>query len=406
MVRSVIFISILTLPMVTLGQTLGGSAYSAFGIGELQSPGFGAYTSMGNVGIGARHPSYANTINPAALNAFQAGSKVFDFGVYAGMLNQTSQNIRETKGDGGLSHLNLLIKPKPNLGFSLGLKQVSKVDYNITSENISDPQLGLLNIEYDGSGGLTQLDLGSSFSPIKNLNFGIRGSVFLGSINEVETVTSDSEIRRFSVLSRQVYAKAIFDMGVQYDIRLDKSNLTLGATWNPDFQAFSRSIQVISNDSGDTLSTPLDSELTIPQSFGFGASWRKSNLMVSADVGLQLWETYNDESDNSSYNNVFKVGLGTEYIINPTSPDYWDQIRWRAGLGFNNYYQNINGDSFDEMSLSLGFGLPARGGSLINFGYEYSLRGTTANDLIRETGHMFSLSFTFRELWFAKRIVD
>ncbi len=383
-------------------QTLGGSAYSAFGIGDLQSPAFGAYASMGGVGIGARNPYAANTINPAGINAFQAGTEVLDIGFYAGILNQSTSELRESKGDGGLSHLNILIKPKPTVGVSLGIRQVSKVSYNLTSTNISDPDLGLLDIDYEGSGGLNQIDLGTAFQLTEGLNLGIRGSLLFGSINETESVSSTSEVRRFAVLNRQVYAKAMFDVGMQYEKAIADSKLVFGATWNPGFEAFSRSAQVISNDAGDTLLSPLTSHLTIPQRFGLGASLMRSNVIVNVDFSYELWEVQNSEAEGQ-FRNVLKAGVGLEYVIDPTSVHYGEQIRWRAGFRSNNYYQKINNELFGEFAFTAGFGLPAmRGGSMINFGYEYNLRGTTANELIREVGHVFSMSFTFRELWFRK----
>ncbi len=388
-------------------QSLGGSAYTAFGIGDLQLQGFGAFSSMGKVGIGARSPWYANTINPAGINAFQAGTKSFDFGAYSGFLNQATNNSKETKGDGGLSHFNLLLKPNKKFGISLGMRQVSNVAYNLSRENVSTPDLGLINVNYGGDGGLSQFDLGVGFEVIDNLNFGIRGSLMFGNIEKTESVFTNSEIRSFNILNREGYAKFLFDIGLQYDFKLKDSELTIGAVWNPGFEAFSRSAQVISNALGDTLTNFLDSDLTIPQKIGFGASWLKSNLMVNIDVSTELWDLYNANSDLDNFENVLRLGIGAEYVIDPSSHKYEEQIRWRVGFRGNNYYQSINGTNFGETALSLGMGLPAfRGASLINLGYEFHSRGTRNNELILETGHVFSVGLTFRELWFTKTKYD
>lgn len=387
-------------------QSLGGSAYTVFGIGDVQLQGFGAFSSMAKVGIAARSPWYANTINPAGINAFQAGTKSFDFGAYSGFLNQATQDAKETKGDGGLSHFNLLLKPNKKFGISLGMRQVSNVNYRLSRENISSSDLGLIDINYRGNGGLSQFDLGMSFEVIQGLNFGIRGSLMLGSIEKTESIFSDSEIRSFDVLNREGYAKFLYDLGVQYDLNLNQSKLTIGATWNPGFEAFSRSAQVIANSLGDTLTSFLDNDLTIPQKVGLGVSWLKDNLMVNADVSSELWDQYNN-ADDQNFRDVLRFGIGSEYVIDPSSYKYEEQIRWRAGFRANNYYQRINSTHFNEMALTLGMGLPAfRGASLINMGYEYHLRGTRENDLILETGHVFSIGLTFRELWFTKTKYD
>ena len=73
--------------------------------------------------------------------------------------------------------------------------------------------------------------------------------------------------------------------------------------------------------------------------------------------------------------------------------NYWNTVQYRFGLRYSNGYLDLN--SFDsnsssslllnDYSLSLGLGLPIpKNLSEANIGFQYGVRGTTNNNLIRK----------------------
>lgn len=385
-----------------LAQSSNGSIYSAFGIGDLKQTGFGAFASMGYNGVAARSRSFVNEINPASYNAITNGNQVFDFGFHAGSIRQSTASISETKGDGGLSHLNLLFKPKEKWGLNIGLRQLSKVSYDFVSENRTFDGIGLYSVNYSGTGGLTQFDVANSFSVFKNFNIGIRTSLLFGGIDKQQLINSSSVLGNLAIINREFYAKALFDLGVQYTIEMQNSDIHLGATWNPGASAFSFSTQIIQSEAGDTLSDPLSTELGLPEklTLGIGLSWRSFNFY--SDFGFEKWDQ-NENQNDIQFNNVFRYGIGMEYVQDPLSTSYFQRVIWRTGFSINNHYLEINDTPFNESTFTFGLSLPVlRGTSHLNLGYELSQRGTTSNNLILESNQIFSVGVTIRDLWFLK----
>jgi hypothetical protein len=60
--------------------------------------------------------------------------------------------------------------------------------------------------------------------------------------------------------------------------------------------------------------------------------------------------------------------------------------------------------------VSAGFDLPLRTRGLsfysLRLGFEYGQRGTTKNDLIRESYARFILGFSIKETWFFRKQLD
>ena len=64
----------------------------------------------------------------------------------------------------------------------------------------------------------------------------------------------------------------------------------------------------------------------------------------------------------------------------------------------------MNSKSIDDMSFTVGLGLPITGTfSSINIGFEMGKRGTTANGLIQQNYSNISVGLSFNDKWFEKR---
>jgi hypothetical protein len=67
-------------------------------------------------------------------------------------------------------------------------------------------------------------------------------------------------------------------------------------------------------------------------------------------------------------------------------------------------YLSLRGKQLSEYSVSLGFGFPLKSiRTMVNLGAQVGTRGTTAENLIRETYFKFILGFSIHEKWFVKK---
>ena len=84
------------------------------------------------------------------------------------------------------------------------------------------------------------------------------------------------------------------------------------------------------------------------------------------------------------------------------------------GVNYNTGYlaiselgQNATQTNLNDLSLSLGFGLPLkRSNTIANIGVQFGKRGTIESNLVEEKYIKFHLAFTFNDKWFTKRKID
>lgn len=114
------------------------------------------------------------------------------------------------------------------------------------------------------------------------------------------------------------------------------------------------------------------------------------------------------------------VATGIQYIPDPTKfYQYWKMTHYRMGFYYNQTYLNLNLHNINEFGITFGLGLPIaktdKGEStmirrklppIINVSLAYGNRGTTNNNLIKESFWQFSLSLNIHDIWFIKRKYD
>jgi hypothetical protein len=101
--------------------------------------------------------------------------------------------------------------------------------------------------------------------------------------------------------------------------------------------------------------------------------------------------------------------LGTDWIPNPMSRNYFSHVHYRFGVSYATPYYNVNGVKGPrEFSVSAGFGIPLvnswNNRSTLNISAQWVNR--SADNLIRENTFRINIGLTFNERWFAKWKVD
>ncbi|MEL7123224.1 MAG: hypothetical protein AAFO07_27495, partial [Bacteroidota bacterium] len=183
--RSKLFLLMLTLPTFLFCQTQSNSFYSAYGIGVPVNTHFGLVEGLSGTGIGLRLPFSINTKNPAALNSVQEPfTSILSTGFDMEFIQVRDESESGFTGGGGLTHLDLWLKLNSKWAINLGISPFSEVNYSIIAERFFEPEGRDYLVLYEGDGGITQFRLDQSYEILKNLNLGLSGFVYFGSITK------------------------------------------------------------------------------------------------------------------------------------------------------------------------------------------------------------------------------
>lgn len=398
------------------------SPYSRYGIGEIPTRGFAATKAMGGVSQAVRSPFGINYLNPASYTSQDTMSFILDFGVSAGTTMYKSQGLSTTYGSGGLHHFAISFPLTKWWGASLGLVPYSQVGYKIKRYE-TDPVLlssiGRIRYNQTGGGGLNQVFLGNAFKPYKNLSVGFNLSYYFGSLDHLSEVVfpaNKSEYANSFEKNSIVVNDIALSFGAQYTVYLNEKENTyfiFGATLDNETKIKAKRTSLnkwILGSYTDTIrfEDGFVGNIDFPRNISLGASFTyKDKLFTSIEYSTQNWSNakFIGESDSLTNSQTFRFGV--EYTPNRYDiKSYLKRMSYRFGSHYTDIYIMINGYQIKEYGVSFGLCLPFRNNSRFNLSFELGSRGTTNNNLIKETYGQFNLSFSFYDFWFFKRKYD
>jgi hypothetical protein len=322
--------------------------------------------------------------------------------------------------------------------FSVGLVPYSRINY-FFREIPSPEEMDYLAIDYKGNGGFNEFYFGTSYEIKKFLSIGLNACYLFGSLNKERTIdnidqnTSTSfpfyTVANLHYIEEFKASDFYFRLGLQaYKTFAEKHTFIVGATFDgktkikvkqdllttrnffvpPPYQSFIDTFHAINDTSGS---------FTMPMKFGFGLTYIYDNrLTVTTEYSGQDFtkSTINKEHDNLS--KYYSLRFGVEYtpapLTNRKRSSYIERMSYRIGAHYTNTYLNIGGTQIKDYGFSVGIRLPWRNPSKLytyssfNLSYEYGVRGTTLNGLIRENYHIITLGFTLHDFWFHKPKYD
>ena len=389
------------------GQSTTGSAYNAFGFGSLNNTGLTEFSQLGYTGIGARLASSVNLENPAALTSIVGPNHSFDLGLNITQLNQFNSSSSFSTAIGGLSSMNFWVKSGKKTAFSFGLSQYSDARYDVTDLSTSSALVGAYEVRYQGSGGLSQLYGAVGYDVLPRLSLGFRGGLIFGSLTKTQTMSGNSLVDGTSITQEMNVTRAVYDVGLQYNVPLGKSkSLTFGVTYQPFFSVSYDIDQSILRSGYDTLTSESDGSKVIPEKLGAGFQLALKNWTLMGDGEIERWGVNEGES-NFDYQDLISFSGGAEYQAKEYKEKYLNRVIYRFGYRYSQGYIDALNNTFESHRFSTGFGLPVnRGTGFVNLGYSYQQQGKVGTRLIEEQMHTFSLSVSIRDLWFSKRVYD
>ncbi len=417
--RLPITISCLLLSLTLFSQIRIASPYSRFGIGDLSDNNNAWNNSMGQLGLALRSPYHVNYMNPASYSAFDSLSFVFEGGFNGELVTLKSNYQSVNRNYASLGYLLFGMPVTKWWKTSLGLVPFSDVGYSVADYE-EFPESGTVVRLYQGSGGINRLFWGNAFQPFRNFSIGFNASYLFGSMIRENQVLFPDSLTALN-FKEAVYVSMndlYFNFGAQYQAKL-RNNLflNLGAVFAPTLQ-MSASTDLISttfllaSDGSESVRDTLvitedyKGKITIPLMIGGGLALEKTDQWkFGLDFKWQNWEKFKAYEMSDSLVNSWQINAGAEIIPKIDNyNNYLARIHYRLGFNYQRTYLKLRGDNLNEYGFSLGFGLPLRGmKTMLNLGAQIGMRGTTEQNLIRESYFKLVIGFSIYERWFIKR---
>jgi hypothetical protein len=412
--KKVLLLSLLVLVVLFISTRANaqGSLYSSFGLGEMSYQPSAQAAGMGYAGLAVQNPRYISRINPASLTELQDTriSGDFSFKNFSGTSNEGSVSQAQV----GFNGVGVAFPVQP-LAISVGLYPISRVDYNQTQTGTLDTNTYTFN--YKGVGSLNMVPISVGYEVNRYVSIGASVNVLFGAIQNTWTnVIQNTDFSNTSI-DRTTHVSGVnFNFGLNLNApeglfsENDKLVLALVASTRGHMHA-NRQDVLNGSDGTDTVKALQTGTVMWPESYGGGLAYRfKEKFLIAADAYYQNGSAFQYFNDDVSYkNNALYLGFGVEYT--PTQDmraSYWNRVSYRAGAYSHQSMIKLNGYAVTETGATAGVSLPVGfdDRSRLDLSLQYGVRGTTANNLIKESIVQFSASISAGELWFLKRKVE
>jgi hypothetical protein len=141
----------------------------------------------------------------------------------------------------------------------------------------------------------------------------------------------------------------------------------------------------------------------MPITLGVGVGHKIGRVWLYADAVTKDFSSfsYRTEAGNVSFRRSNRISVGFSYTGNPEfGTSFFDGITYNAGFSYHQQYLRVNGVDINEISGSIGFGIPITRRSTLDVAAIGGMRGGTDNGLVREMFAKFSFTVNIGEVWF------
>lgn len=400
-----------------------GSSYSYFGTGLPFQINNTSEKGMGVFGV-----SYSDVDSPSLSNpAFWSGTIFSQASINFGLKNII---VTDSEGTGENSLLQIesfqAVFPlkKNKLGMSISLYPKTRTNYKVTSnqEIITDSgELMSFSSNKLGTGGVTNFELGLSYKFKDNFSIGYAAGYSFLKESDMETLVllDESQIAQ-SVINRNINGTGISNrFGALFSINKlftgnDKLNLgaTLTLPLNFDSKLNSDTEKIINGEGVDIkLSDEVLGDISLPLEIGAGLTYfLNPNISLTAEGRFEKWDEskydFSIEEENALKDRM-QLGFGTSF----TPKDYqrsnfFSNFKYMAGVSYDTGHLLVNNKDIETLWFSAGLGLlslNSRSASSFDLSFQYGIRGTKSNNLVKENIFGINLSVNLTELMFLQR---
>jgi hypothetical protein len=407
---SVIIISLITLIQTAVAQQ--GSIYTRYGLGDIQSTYSARRLGMGQLGTSVADEDFIGTLNPAGWNILKMTR--FELGLAfngISVRDDIQKNFYSATRFSGFT-MAFPVSTLYGVGVAIGMIPVTNVNYQVTNHAAdSNPFVGNYDINYQGSGGLSKIFIGSSYRLPFDLSIGAEFDYYFGNINYSSSVVFSGSNDITATFTNTYKSKAIgatFGL-ISPDILKGSSSffsdLHIGASANLIFSSSVDSLLTASSSVRTDTVNLITMDMKIPYRINVGASViLNKRFLVTVDYVFQPWKEFAVNNISSAYLRTMTLfSMGFEYRApKELGSSYFHDIIFRGGLSYEQTQYFINNTGINQYSVYGGFSLPLSEGNTIDIGLQYYSRGQVANSLIKENGFKLAFGISLGDIWFLR----
>jgi hypothetical protein len=188
-------------------------------------------------------------------------------------------------------------------------------------------------------------------------------------------------------------------------------NYSIGGTYSAKTALLAASTKLVLNNDSVALQDIQNQEgyMYLPQAWGVGiALTDKQKYTFVADYRYQNWNgvsalnTYPGQGYNITSAERGSIG----FEISKKKTFYNTRIElsyFQTGLYYENSYLQINGQQIKDYGITAGFGVNSiKSPMAYSIVFQYGVKGTTQNDLIRENYADVTFLINFGQIWYTK----
>lgn len=432
--HKILVVSTLLVLHYTFGQKNSVSAYSQYGLGDVQWGVNGRSMAMGGMTLAQSNALFFNIDNPATLSVVELTT--FDLGlnntVYSISNSQLAENIRNYSTN--FSHIKFAVPVSKGQTLSFGFAPYSFIGYDIRSLEVNQDPIPNVAYRFTGSGGFSQFYIGFGSRLFKGLSLGISARYLFGDKERLNLILPDLSNALNTRNKTNIRLDGLtYNAGITYSFKLsDKNELVIGGIFAPTVAIKSRYEDYKISFSGGEFGNPVDtfgiskaeSTTAIPMQWGGGISFnRYSNYHVipALSFGTEIRYIQGSELllpvEGNTWQNSFRYAIGASaiprFLIDgwERSTNYFNRLEYRLGGFYETGLIALNDKNISQIGITFGLALPLRIRGLapgevkynhISIGALVGRRGTTENNLIQENFIRFFFGVTLNDKWFIK----
>jgi hypothetical protein len=425
------FVLLILLPLSGFSQIIeeilsrSGSIYSGFGLGMPVDIHSSNTNGMGLSGVATYSPFAPSISNPA-----QWGKSEFSQGqLTLGLTNyRTSDRFASAQNSRFTFESFQFVFPllRNELGASISFTPFTRADFARVNQGVLENSDFIAPVEYltttVGAGGINRFEFGLGYQFSKNISVGYAASAYLSTLTEeLSTNFSDLGFQRTgrpSQIDKEikgagfgnrfgVYTEADQIFGSVDRVSVSAAvNLPINISTERSFETF-RVVEGL-NERVELNST--DGTIKLPLEFNGGVTYYLNPYhSFAAEYLFQNWgesEFSYDLSEEGFYKNRSKIGVGYQYqpFMNQQNSGFLSNFRYSIGATYDDGHLTFDGQNIETAMLHAGLTIPSqRNRSSIDISFNYGVRGTQSNSLVKENIWGFKLSLNLAEFMFLQQ---
>jgi hypothetical protein len=414
-----ILIALLTIISARMMAQNNNSPYSQLGIGDLEDGYYNRTSGMANTGIAYRSNRYLINNNPASFSGLTDQYFTMEVGLrgqyisYAG----TQVNVASTESaDITFRKLALGIKLSKHWGSSIGLLPFSTQNYEFAVPyNLVGSTVQIASHYYQGHGSVNRAYFANSYEFFHHLSIGVDASYIFGQLNENDIIQSSANGATLVSTTNNINLQnAYITYGMQLYGKVGKNwQYSIGGTYAMRTDLLAASTKLVLGADSSTLQNIQNDEgyMSLPNTYGVGiALTDKQKYTFLADYRYQDWSGVNAKNAGTyagqgySITSAERGSVGFEISKKKTFYNTRVELTYlQAGAYYENSYLQINGKQINDKGVTMGFGVNSlRSPLAYSVTFQYGIKGTTQNNLIRENYANIIFNINFGTIWYTK----